>query len=78
MNLNSNSSIYRDCKIYIFLLIIRKKLLFEPSVRREFETKGIPLSTYLVIFRKNKVLFSINYLNLNSMLFRDCKKYIFD
>ena len=48
--------VYRDCRKYIFVIIIRKKLLFEPSVGREFDTKGVPLSTYLGIFRKNKVL----------------------
>ena len=54
MSLNLNSILYRDYKKYIFVIIIRKKLLFEPSVGREFDTKEVvPLSTYLGIFRKN-------------------------
>ena len=53
MNLNLNSMLNRDCKNYIFVWIIEKKILLEPSVGREFDMKGVPVSTYLGIFREN-------------------------
>ena len=60
-----NSIFYKESKEFSFARIYRKKLLFEPSVWREGDTKRRPLSTLLTISREKKILiFKI----LNSLL----------
>ena len=49
-----NSIFYKESKVFTFDRISRKKLLFEPSVWKEDDTKGGPLSTFLRISREKK------------------------
>ena len=65
MKLKFNSILYREFKEYIFVEISRKKLLFEPSLGRVDDTKGVPLSTCLRISREKKLLI---FKKLNSFL----------
>ena len=51
-----NSIFYEESKEFTFSRISRKKLLFEPSVWRENDTKGEPLLTFLRISSKKKIL----------------------
>ena len=60
-----NSIFYKETKEFTFAEISRKKLLFEPSVWREDDTKRGPLSTFFRISREKKIfIFKI----LNSFL----------
>ena len=54
-----NSIFYNESKEFTFDRISRKKLLFEPSVWREDDTKGGPLSTFFRISREKKKIFKI-------------------
>ena len=60
-----NSIFCREFKEIIFVEISRIKLLFEPSLGRVDDTKGVPLSTCLRISREKKFLINKNlYSNL--------------
>ena len=56
---------YKESKDFTFARISLKKLLFGPSVWREDDTKGGPLSTFSRIWREKKILILII---LNSFL----------
>ena len=64
-------------KVY-FRRIYRKKVLFDPSVLREDDTKGGPLSTFLRISREKK---NINFQNIklifNSIFYKQSKEFAF-
>ena len=51
-----NSIFYGESKEFTFIRKSRKKFLFEPSVLKEFDTKGGPLSTLLKILTVKKML----------------------
>ena len=49
-----HSIFYRDFKMYIFVWISPKKLLFEPSISSVFDTKAGPLPTFIQNFKWKK------------------------
>ena len=56
IKLTFNSIFFKETKEFTFAWISRKKLLFEPSVWRQDDTKGGPLSTFLRISREKEIL----------------------
>ena len=78
IKLNFNSIFYKQCKEFTFAEISGNKLLFEPSVWREEDTKGGPLSTFLRISReKVNITFQNIKLIFNSIFYKESKEFTF-
>ena len=71
------SIFYNASKEFTFARISRKKLLIEPSVWREDDTKGGPLSTFLRISRKKKIYFQNIKPIFNSIFYKEFTRFTF-